>query len=224
MPHCVQCKVCKRKQNDKCKHSINSIYYLPVVHRRCIILYIHTFMYNIHKQTNGKLSQPYTHTCHTQTDHRKCPCASSTSWRISFMYGIALMMHLSGAKMSVNGIYSVQMSTHHHLHHHQSILLMLVQSPVSPGRPAWSSCLSGLRQWSSTLLVRFFKYFYKTLMFTKAAFIWPKSQHKLSNCEINLPFEISFLTELRLKKRYLFQWFKAWFLALLIQFLVMWNK
>lgn len=140
--------------NDKCKHSINSIYYLPVVHRRCIILYIHTFMYNIHKQTGNSYS--LTHTCHTQTDHRKCPCASSTSWRISFMY-CSMALHWwcvsQEPKYLWKGFYYVQMSTHHH-HHHQSILLMLVQSPVSPERPAWSSCLSGLRQWSSTLLVR----------------------------------------------------------------------
>lgn len=154
-------------------------------------------MYNIHKQTGN--SHSLTHTCHTQTGHRKCPCASSTSWRISFMY-CSMALHWwcvsQEPKCLWTGFYYVQMSTHHHHHHHQSILLMLVQSPVSPERPAWSSCLSGLRQWSSTLLVRVLNILCKTLMFTNAVFNWPKIQHTLWRCEIFLLFKISFLSEI----------------------------
>lgn len=118
-------------------HSTNFIYYLPVVHRRCIILYIHTFMYIFTDRQTGdshSLTHTHTHVSHTIRSQIMSMC-SQHIMENQFLYGIALM---TCPLRSKNGLNTSKCSF---------IIIITLSSrcwcraPVSPGRPAKSLLL-----------------------------------------------------------------------------------
>ncbi len=115
-------------------HGIHSIYYLPVVHRRCIILYIHTFMYVF---TDKRETLTALHTLsHTNRSQIMSMC-SQHIMENQFLCGIALMTCLLRSKKCL-------------ITSKCSFIVIIIitlssrcwcRAPVSPGCPAKSLLL-----------------------------------------------------------------------------------
>ncbi len=124
-------------------HGIHSIYYLPVVHRRCIILYIHTFMYvftdkrETHSLTHTVTYKQITDNVHVLPAHHG---ESVSVWH-------CIDDVFSGAKNVLlhPNAHSLTLSSSHYPP--DAGVEPLSAQDVQPK----ASCLSGLRQWSSTV-------------------------------------------------------------------------